>query len=182
MIKTSLSLLTFFSIMVFSSSLNLKSICLQRPFPYTCLLADRTTDCSSSTSKLVCGLFDPSIVQCFAYPCGVTFSNLCEACLDTTIYKVQEGSCENLNINSGEIIIDAEYICTEADRNPFNVCSQEYGPVCGFEDDDTFHQFSNNCSACKNVDVINVKSGNCPGSSEASSGGTSIPNNSTLPF
>lgn len=41
----------------------------------------------------VCGWFNPDKIQCIKYPCAQTFSNSCEACMDSKVISYTEGEC-----------------------------------------------------------------------------------------
>ncbi len=41
----------------------------------------------------VCGWFNPSKIQCFRYPCGQTYSNSCNACINPDVLFWTDGEC-----------------------------------------------------------------------------------------
>ncbi len=45
----------------------------------------------------VCGLFDPTKIQCVRFPCGTTFDTPCQACNDNRIVSYINTPCENIN-------------------------------------------------------------------------------------
>jgi putative hemolysin len=61
----------------------------------------KATDCTpeerdkSCTKELVpvCGWFDSTKIQCFAYPCAATYDNKCLACADDKVISWTEGDC-----------------------------------------------------------------------------------------
>ena len=61
--------------------------------PYTCTNGDRNGNCDVSTVSVVCGWFNPQLVQCSRYPCAGTYDNTCSACKDPKVYSVTQGSC-----------------------------------------------------------------------------------------
>lgn len=41
------------------------------------------------------------------------------------------------------------------------ICTREYRPVCGFEEDGNHQSYSNACTACASPDVISYYEGDC---------------------
>lgn len=58
-----------------------------------CTDDQRDTDVCTEIYQPVCGWFDPEKVVCVKYPCAVTFSNLCFACMDKNVLYYTEGAC-----------------------------------------------------------------------------------------
>ncbi|HEB47290.1 MAG TPA: hypothetical protein ENI22_02365 [Candidatus Pacearchaeota archaeon] len=58
-----------------------------------CTDESRNADACIEIYQPVCGWFDSGKVVCVKYPCAVTFSNSCFACMDKTILYYTEGEC-----------------------------------------------------------------------------------------
>lgn len=58
-----------------------------------CTAGHREAQCCIMLYAPVCGWFDPSKIQCFAYPCAGTYSNSCLACMDENVLYWTAGEC-----------------------------------------------------------------------------------------
>ena len=141
----------------------------QDPYPNGCLDIIEPT----------CGWWDPAQIQCIKYPCAATYSNKCEACHDSKVYKYTKGACptdlpvdvqtqtavsasKNLKISPPN---PPTVLCTE-DQRDVEICTREYAPVCGNKvecpaGDSCVQEFSNICEACKNRWILSYTYGSC---------------------
>lgn len=145
------------SIIVLMSTLLLSNVVYVKSEVYDCSKEDRVKDCSNADKKAVCGLFDQRI-RCFMAPCGVTFSSACEACLDETVAQVEDRSCEEIR----QEIFNKRYkhYCTEEEKKA-EICTMDYTPVCGYNEDNSHRTYGNRCSACGNKNVVYTENGEC---------------------
>jgi hypothetical protein len=58
-----------------------------------CTPDQRNVDACIEIYQPVCGWFDSEQIVCVKFPCAVTFSNSCFACMDETILYYTEGEC-----------------------------------------------------------------------------------------
>jgi len=63
------------------------------PEEHQCTESDRAAEVCTTLYKPVCGWFDSKQIQCFAYPCADTYSNSCNACIDSKVAYWTEGEC-----------------------------------------------------------------------------------------
>lgn len=132
---------------------------LKQTFPYECTYKDRYANCNDVANRAVCGWFDNSIV-CDKEPCAFTYSSICKACQNTSIWVVSDLSCSDQevtiyydklnttnptntinttntsnsdsNSSSDQAQNDNEwYICTDEDRKVTS-CDSIKSTVCGF--------------------------------------------------
>jgi hypothetical protein len=66
-------------------------------YPYKCTRKDRKVQFCTEEYIGVCGMFNPRFIQCFAYPCGQTYSTVCEACKNKDVISVELGTCDSLH-------------------------------------------------------------------------------------
>ena len=69
--------------------------CLQANY---CLEEQREVDICTAEYAPVCGRFGRNI-QCFAYPCAMTYGNPCEACQNPDVDYWTEGRCPAVGSN-----------------------------------------------------------------------------------
>jgi hypothetical protein len=158
----------------------------EQVFPYKCTEADRKKDCSGSTERTVCGWFNDS-VRCIRYPCAITAKSVCEACNVENVESVTDKDCDHQNdgldakdennleddINKDNDTVDEENSiveCTEKQRNQDIMCTQDWLPVCGYKQKTAcadsskacVKNYGNNCTACKDKEVMYTRDGECP--------------------
>lgn len=106
----------------------------------------------------VCGWSDPAKIQCFAYPCAQTYSNLCMASVDPNVASTTPGECPPVG---GEPA--AEEIECPLERQ--QACTKEYVPVCGKAVLNTgatqYETYGNKCVACSAMKVTSYTQGAC---------------------
>ena len=61
-------------------------------YPYVCQTQDRDATCSNG-NEIVCGWFNPILVQCKQYPCASNYNNPCIACKDPKVLQIFVGVC-----------------------------------------------------------------------------------------
>lgn len=62
-----------------------------------CTPESREVDACIEVYEPVCGWFSQE-VQCLVYPCAVTYSNSCKACMDEAVEYWTEGECPSPNL------------------------------------------------------------------------------------
>lgn len=176
--------LTLIALIYFISNINSLFLGEEQTLPYKCSDSDRKKDCNGSTERTVCGWFNDSI-KCFRYPCAITAKSVCEACNNENVAEVTDKDCEKqddkpvsntesstsppdeFDDNSNETKIVE---CTEKQRSQDIMCTEEWLPVCGYKEKTAcadnskacLQNYGNNCSACRQKEVMYTVNGECP--------------------
>lgn len=174
--------LTLIALMCFISQVNkINSLFLaeEQTLPYKCSDSDRKKDCSGSTERTVCGWFNDTI-KCFRYPCAVTAKSVCEACNNENVAEVTDKDCEkqddkpvsntNPPDDNGNSDDTKVVECTKEQRGSDIMCTEEWLPVCGYKEKTAcadnskacIQNYGNNCSACREKEVMYTINGECP--------------------
>lgn len=70
---------------------------LNKNEPYTeetyCTPESRNAEVCTTDYFPVCGWFNPAEVQCVTYPCAITASNPCQACINEEVLYWTPGAC-----------------------------------------------------------------------------------------
>jgi hypothetical protein len=163
-------------------SVNSRFLADDPALPYKCVDSDRNKDCKDSIARKVCGWFNENI-KCIRYPCAVSADSVCLACANTDVAEVTDKSCENQDDkpvtttdntlpddqDNTDNTDDAIFECKDPRDNEL-MCTQDWLPVCGYKqksacketDKACVQEFGNNCTACKDPQVMYTRKGECP--------------------
>ena len=129
---------------------------------YICQESDKNNTCSS-TGTSVCGY-----KTCTSGICPYSYTNLCQACLDSELKYLVKSECSSVGFARVVIPCSTEEKasnCTTTSKVELNVCgiySQNsnfcLGTECG-------ESFTNNCDACAKTDITSYYQGSCNASS-----------------
>jgi hypothetical protein len=120
----------------------------------------------------VCGLFDPAQIQCIQAPCGGDFSNMCEACSDSTVISIHHQSCQelrnNIPVSASQLIYPStvstsfqsptQVLCSSID---FTLVKCGLTPACGTHPDGSRVNYINYCDACFSGSVSFINDTTC---------------------
>jgi hypothetical protein len=145
----------------------------QVTYPYTCTTADKASTVCTMEYLGVCGLYDPTKVQCIKAPCGITSSTACTACQIANVQTVILGECDKQSSTTGGTSTTTNgmpsgtaYPCKQEDRGV--TCTQQYGQGCAFYDNTVtcdqkpcMKTIPNTCDGCSDPKVEKLTGGKC---------------------